>query len=297
MQDKNVKVKGLVSCIIPTYKRSDTLLRAVNSVLAQTYDNIEVLVVDDNNPNDEYSLSTQEKIKTISDSRIRYILQKKHINGAVARNEGIKKAKGEFIAFLDDDDEWLPNKIEEQVEFLNKNLQIDGVSCLYSIKNKGEIVRVCKPYTGEQLHKKVLDRSVSVFTTTILVRRKALDEAGYFDENLLRHQDLQLLLDFLYHHNMEVIEDYLAILHSDSEINHPNVKKMIEVKCTFFDKCRKHMQKYSISEQKQILAAHYFEIVVAAIRNKNMFIAFKYILKIGINPKAYKNVVRRWKSR
>ena len=80
----------LVSVVIPTYKRSDTLIRAVSSVLNQSYRNIEVIVVDDNTPNDVYSIETQEKLKRIKDSRIRYIQQEKHINGAVARNVGIR---------------------------------------------------------------------------------------------------------------------------------------------------------------------------------------------------------------
>src|SRR5690554_2886294 len=97
-------IKGMVSCIIPTYKRSETLVRAINSVLEQTYKKIEILVIDDNHPNDRFSLMVQKQLEQFND-KVRYIQQEKHVNGAVARNVGIKFARGEYIAFLDDDDE------------------------------------------------------------------------------------------------------------------------------------------------------------------------------------------------
>lgn len=132
-------VKGMVSCIIPTYKRSDTLIRAVKSVINQSYKNLEIIIVDDNEPNDEYSLIVQERLKAISDERIRYIQQKKHINGAAARNVGINAARGEFIAFLDDDDEWLPSKIEKQINKLMSNQEYNGITCLYTICTNGKV--------------------------------------------------------------------------------------------------------------------------------------------------------------
>lgn len=287
----------MVSCIIPTYKRSDTLLRAVKSVLNQTYRNLEVLIVDDNEPNDEYSLDIQARLKTLTDERVRFIQQERHINGAAARNAGIRAAQGEFVAFLDDDDEWLPNKIEKQIGYLKKHSEVQGVSCLYTIKKEDKMVRMCKPYSVDNIHKKVLDRSVSIFTTTILLRKEALDEAGYFDERLIRHQDLQLFLDFLYIHNMGVVQECLAILHADSEINHLEVDKMIKVKERFFNICERHILRYDRNVRKEIFAAHYFEIVLAAIKSKRIGIAIKYIMKIGFNFKAYGRVIARWRSR
>lgn len=290
-------IEGLVSCVIPTYKRSDTLLRAIHSVLNQSYKKIEVIVVDDNEPNDEYSRETQNKLSMVIDTRLRFVQQKKHINGAVARNVGIKEAHGEFITFLDDDDEWLPKKVEKQVTFLNANKNIDGVSTLYRVYKNGEVIRVCTPYTGVNLHRKVIDRSVSVFTSTILLRRKAFDEAGYFNESLLRHQDLQLLLDFLFDHKIGVLQEYEVKLHADSEINHPNVDKIIDIKKKFFFECHRHLERYGKTEQKEIMAAHYFEIAFAALRARRYGLTLKYLFKIGITPKAYMAVLSRYKNR
>lgn len=117
----NEYIAGLVSVVMPTYKRSEMLSRAIDSVLAQTYTNIELLLVNDNEPGDEFTKDLQQRVAVYStDSRFKLILQEKHVNGAVARNVGIRQAKGEYIAFLDDDDWWEPNKLEEQIKELSR---------------------------------------------------------------------------------------------------------------------------------------------------------------------------------
>lgn len=220
----------LVSCVIPTYKRSEMLLMAVNSALAQTHWNIEVIVVDDNIPNDEYSLAVQEKLKDISDERLVYVQQEKHINGAAARNWGIKTAKGKYVAFLDDDDEWMPDKIDSQLEYLKENPCCKGCSCLYTFYKNGNPIQKCPPYLNDNLLFKILSRSVQMFTSTILLDREILIQAGMFDEELVRHQDLQMLADFQATAPIAVLNEYYVKIHKDSDINRPNIRKAIDRK-------------------------------------------------------------------
>jgi glycosyltransferase involved in cell wall biosynthesis len=290
-------IKGLVSCVIPTYKRSDTLVKSINSVLCQTYPNIEVLVVDDNEPNNVYSLDVQYKLSKIQDERVKYIKQVKHINGAAARNVGIRASQGEFVAFLDDDDEWLPEKVGKQVDYLNKHQEISGVSVLYTYYFNGIPTRKCLHYTTEELHLKVLNRSVAICTPTVLLRKSALDETEYFNESLKRHQDLQLLLDFLYEHKMEVIQEYLVVINTDSTENRANTETIVAIKTNFFNVIPKHFERYDKKTKRNIYAAHYFEIAFVALKNKNKRIAIKYILKVGFNPQAYKELFNRYKVR
>ena len=112
-------IQGLVSVVIPTYKRADKLKRAIDSVIGQTYPDLEILVVNDNEADDEYTERLKKIFADITDSRVRLVMQEKHINGAAARNAGIKASKGEYIAFLDDDDVWAKRKIERQVDTLS----------------------------------------------------------------------------------------------------------------------------------------------------------------------------------
>jgi len=105
----------LISIIIPTYKRSEMLGRAINSALKQTYENIEIIVVDDNNDGDQFREKTEHTMLSFSsEPRIRYIKHHSNLGGSFARNTGIDNAKGDFVAFLDDDDEYFHDKIEKQ---------------------------------------------------------------------------------------------------------------------------------------------------------------------------------------
>ena len=108
----------LVSAVIPTHKRAVTLPRALQSALAQTYRKMEVVVVIDG-PDAE----TKRALKQINDPRVRIVQLESNVGGGGARNAGVSAARGEWIAFLDDDDEWLPEKIERQIALLT------SVSC------------------------------------------------------------------------------------------------------------------------------------------------------------------------
>lgn len=288
----------LVSCIIPTYRRSDMLTRAVDSALNQTHRNVEVLVVDDNEPNSAESGAVKELLKKyVADARVRYVVQEKHINGAVARNVGIYAAKGKYIAFLDDDDEWLPEKIEKQVAILENNPEIGGASCLYMHFLNGEETRRCEAYSGDDLQFKILSRQVAVFTSTFMGRKDKIIEAGAFNPTLLRHQDLQFLADFLSVAPIYPVPEHLVKLHADSAINRPNTKKLIGVKNAFFEVEKNLIASYTSKEQKRIRNAHNFEIVFSALKEKKLMTAVQYMLKIGFYLQSYTDVILRYKSR
>lgn len=289
--------KELVSCVIPTYKRSDTLLRAVNSVLNQTYENVEVIIVDDNEPDDEYSIETQKKIELIKDARVRYVKQEKHVNGAVARNVGIKCAQGEFVAFLDDDDEWLPTKIEHQMKLFMEDNSIDAVTSLWMLYDNGMEVRRCPQYTSDNLQFKVFLREVAVYTSTLVIKKAVVEKFGGFDEHLLRHQDLQFLVDALNEAKFEVLNEYLVCLHADSNINRPNVYKLIDAKKAFFASVNNSYMKYDRKMQKRIKNAHNYEVAFQALKSKNIFVAMQYILKSGINITSINDLIKRMKAR
>ena len=249
-------ISGMVSCVIPSYKRCETVTRAVKSVLNQTYSNIEVLVVDDNEPNDEYSLALQKALEIFKNNdKVRYIQQKVHRNGAVARNIGIREAKGEYVAFLDDDDEWCTEKISKQVEILKKNPEIGTVTCLWSIYKKGEILRKCNSYTADNIQFKIFLREVAVYTSTVLMRKNSILKYGGFDEELLRHQDLQFLIDDASDNQFAVLNEHLVKLHIDSDINRPNLDKLINAKKAFFASVNKEFSKY-VSAYKTIDTAN-----------------------------------------
>ena len=102
-------MNALVSVIIPTYNRKESLLRSVESVLNQTYKNIEIIIVDDNS-----SDGTSEKVQEISDNRVDYIKLERNSGACAARNTGIRNAHGDYIAFQDSDDYWYPDEYQSE---------------------------------------------------------------------------------------------------------------------------------------------------------------------------------------
>lgn len=113
--------RPLVSAIIATYKRADLVPRAIESVRKQTYTNMEIIIIDDASPD-----NTESVVRSIPDNRIRYIRHENNKGNSATRNTGIRAAKGEYIAFLDDDDEWCVDKIERQ---LHQIRNYDAVLC------------------------------------------------------------------------------------------------------------------------------------------------------------------------
>jgi len=124
--------KELVSVIIPTYNRASLLPRAIISVLNQTYANLEVLIIADNCTDN----TTQILDDFRNNSKIKIIELSENVGGAEARNIGLNKAKGEYIAFLDDDDEWYPEKISAQIKILKKKKDVCIVGCNCQFKTK-----------------------------------------------------------------------------------------------------------------------------------------------------------------
>lgn len=287
-----------VSCIIPSYKRCDTVTRAIDSVLKQTYKNIEVCLVDDNVPGDEYSQKLKEALKKYEgDNRVRYISQEKHINGAVARNVGIKAATGDYISFLDDDDEWLPEKIERQMKLLHADPTLDACTVLWELYQDGKKIRKCVPYIADDLQLKVFLRSVVIYTSTIIIRKKAIEQFGGFDEKLSRHQDLQFIIDSLKCAKYGVLNEYYVVVHTDSQINRPDVKKLIKVKKDFFRSVSDQFNRYNGTDKKRIMNAHYYEVAFQALKSKDYSIVIKYVLKAGIKIQSIKDLINRIKER
>jgi len=116
--------KPLVSVIIPTYNRADLIGHTIKSALNQSWQNLEIIVVDDASTDD-----TRTVVQAIPDPRIRYIGLEKNSGPSTARNTGVEQARGHFISFLDSDDEWRPEKTAHQVAALIQQTNPDNVVC------------------------------------------------------------------------------------------------------------------------------------------------------------------------
>lgn len=180
-----------VSAIITTHNRCKLLARAIESVLSQTYQNIECIVVDDASTDETSDICKKYPIRYI------YISKEESHGGNYARNLGIKTSKGKYCAFLDDDDYWLPAKIEKQVNLIeHKNCEM--VFCgrrIEYIKGNSVEYKDSLPVSSQwgDMCKKIL-QTIPTTTTCILVDRQALIDVGMFDENLKFWQEYELTI-------------------------------------------------------------------------------------------------------
>lgn len=279
-------IQGLVSVVIPTYKRADKLKRAIDSVIGQTYPDLEILVVNDNEADDEYTKRLKEIFADIKDPRVRLIMQDAHINGAAARNAGIKAAKGEYIAFLDDDDVWAKRKIERQVDTLSSlDESFGAVSTLFRSFLGHKVISRSLPYKDGCIWEDILLRNVDVTTCSILIRRRALDETGYFDENLLRHQEVQLLSYLAHRYKIYLLKEYLLYVDAWGE-NNPDSGKMVKCKKDFLRSVKPLMDELPPRRRKRIVTMHQFEAAYVFWKEKNYPKAAGYLRPMLKDPVA-----------
>ena len=158
--------KKLITVIITTYNRSRDIERAINSVLNQTYKKIELIVVDDNANNPEEREKTEQIVKKYEN--VKLIKNEKNLGGALSRNVGIKNAKGEFIAFLDDDDVYEETKIEKQYKcYLEHEKENVGlIYCYHFIINEsGEVI---SEYHNHHGNRPLYDNMINCIASTTI---------------------------------------------------------------------------------------------------------------------------------
>lgn len=190
-------MEELVSVIIPAYNRANTITRAINSVLNQTYRNFEIIIVDDGSLD-----NTKQFVESIKDKRIVYIRHSCNKGGSASRNTGIKIANGQYVAFLDSDDEWLSEKIEKQLELFHKLGNSFGViyTGFYIISknkyifNRNEIIKKFIPEKKIYVLNDMLSKNCIGTLSTVMVRGNYLNMSGGFDESLKSCQDWDLYI-------------------------------------------------------------------------------------------------------
>jgi glycosyltransferase involved in cell wall biosynthesis len=202
-----------VSVIIPTFNRADRVIRAISSVLEQTFIDFEIIVVDDGS-----SDKTEKAVARFKD-RIKYIAHPANLGVSAARNTGIKNSSAPFIAFLDSDDHWLPEKLEVQMLFFETNTNALACQTEEIWIRKGRRVNPRKKHlkpSGDIFEPSL--KLCLVSPSAVMLRRSLLDDVGLFDENLPVCEDYDLWLRIACRHPVYLIQQPLIIKeggHSD----------------------------------------------------------------------------------
>ena len=211
-----------VSVVIPTYNRAGMLPRAMDSVLAQTYDDLELVVVDDGSTDD-----TEAVVTGYDDPRVRYVAHETNRGANVARNTGIEAAAGEYVAFLDSDDEWRPEKLQRQMDRVEDGTWV-GAYCGAETRTAGVGAELrasvasllaradAEPdyHGGTELVGEILADNVQPGAgSTLLVRTDVARAVGGFDEELDRFQDPEFVLRVLGEGPLTYVDEPLVVRH------------------------------------------------------------------------------------
>lgn len=175
----------LVSVVIPAYNAAPFLSSALESVLAQTYKNYELLVIDDG--------STDATAAVVKRLPIVRLLSQCHTGAGAARNRGIEASRGSLVAFLDADDIWMPSKLEKQVVFLQRHPDIGMAICEHTVLEEDGRERMSDKsvlFKGDTVKNIFLHSDVA--TPTVIVRKQVFNKVGLFDESLLCAEDENL---------------------------------------------------------------------------------------------------------
>ena len=240
--------KGLVSIIIPTHNRAKMVQRAIQSVFQQTYRNVEVIVVA-NGCVDDTSKIINDCIKKYK--KIKFLEYQESLGGAEARNKGIHIAQGEYIAFLDDDDEWIETKLEKQVNILKKyDFCIVG-SNYYEISQSSIKERKFKEIVSfyDMNFENILG------SYTFCMTKKEYIQGLIINKNLKANQDYDLWLKILQKTKKDayIIQEYLSKYYQHSEKISTNYKNKIDAQKKFLTYWEKNLTKNGIRYQQMKL--------------------------------------------
>jgi len=268
-----------VSVVIPTYNAAQYIGETVESVLNQSYKEYEIVVVNDG------STDNTEQVLQKYGNRIRYIKQTNGGEGA-ARNRGIREAHGEWVAFLDADDLWLPHKLKVQMEFAAQHPDVDliyGDASSFDINGvlTKSMFKERRPYEGYVINNLLVENFVPVLS--VIVRKKCLEKSGLFKEGMKHCTDYEMWLRcakfFKFGYVNEVIVSYRIHEKGISQ----NIEEMHKAHLSILNTALKDM-KIPYATAARIRGFNYFKFGYVCFEKKHKDASKNFFLSILNNP-------------
>lgn len=271
----------LISVVMPTYNGEKTIKKAIESILSQTYPKIEIIVVDDQSTD-----NTSSVVKSIIDQRVKYFKLPQKGNGSVARNLGIRKASGDWIALLDDDDQWLPNKLLVQYEYIMSKdpNEWKAVGCSKYYGENDNWKKVILEKEGD-LRADILQMNISISGgSSLLMTKKVLNELGGFDESFQRHQDMELELRYLRKYKLAIVKEPLVKVSGHQfriwgKPEESKAQRLFLAKENFLKVFKNDIDSLGKTISNKIYARHWLQGARYFAVEGNLKNTFKYLLK------------------
>ncbi len=275
----------LVSVVLPAYNRASCIERSIRSVLAQTYSDFELIVVDDCSAD-----NTEEVVAAIDDPRLTYIRLEQNAGAAGARNAGIRRAKADFIAFQDSDDVWMPHKLETQMQVMLQASAKVGVvySRFFRCNERGEKwlePELEKLPAGNVLEKSLLTSFVS--TQVILARKECFDVVGEFDAGLRCLEDWEWVIRASAKYEFVGVEEALVNVFYSSNSITINQNRFVALS-KIAEKNFMFYEQYPASAYRHLCTLAIFYYLSGKEDQARLYIVqMKKLLKLHFNAKAW----------
>lgn len=260
----------LVSIVLPTHNRDAVIDRAIQSVLRQTYQEFELIVVDDASTDE-----TEELVDSYRDGRVTYVRHDVNRGAPAARNTGFQNASGELVAYIDSDDEWLPSKLEKQVaEFERWGPDVGLVYTGFYMVH-GHVTEVGKkPTKSGDIFRDMLAFDQVGPTSTVMVRSECLRTCGGFDESLPARQDYDLWLRLTKSYDVAYVQEPLVKIHREHEGKiSDNVESRISAHQKVLEKLEPELARLPRNERNEVLGQQYFSMARFLQRNERFRLA------------------------
>lgn len=274
-----VKKDILVSVVIPTYNRPVYLKRCIDSVLNQTYKNIEIIVVDDNDPKSDARRETELVMSTYSSiDNITYLRHDRNKNGSAARNTGWRHSHGKYITFIDDDDMIASTKIEKQMECL-EHLDSSWGACytgyrLY--KEHGDSQISCEKRSGDCYVAALMRTMFMGSGSNLFLRKSVVDEIDGYDETFVRNQDIEFLVRVLENHKLAYVDEVLLTIYQEGERPNRSFEQLESISQHYLSKFKKRIDALKPDDRERVYS------VISLERCRGAFYKKKYLQGLKI---------------
>lgn len=269
----------LVSVIIPTFGRANYIERAITSVLNQTHTNFEIIIVDDNGLGTNNQILTKQVVeKFLVNNKIRYFSYAKNMNGSYARNYGANYANGDYICFLDDDDEFVKTKIEKQLVAM-ANGNYGACYCGHIRKNliSGKNT-IYNPGAFGDVKKNMAFNDVDFcLGSTLMIKKDIFDSFGGFDVNLKRFQDYNLGIKIAFSTLVGVVSTPETIIYTHDGSNKP--KQFFEIEKArndYYSSVINYINNLDKKSVRRFVFLHNYFLLKEATKAKKIKKIFKY---------------------
>lgn len=276
------KKQSLVSVVIPTYKRPVYLKRAIDSVLHQTYESVEAIVVDDNDPGTEDRRETEKLMCAYADDpRVRYLRQERNRGGSAARNAGWKVSTADYITFLDDDDELLPERTALQVQCL-AGLDPSWGMCYtgYTVTKEDGSRQTSSETRSGYLYPEALMKTLFMGSgSNLFLRKSVVDEINGYDERFRRNQDLEFLARATEHYKIAYIDQPLLTIRREGYRTELRYEEIAAINNFYLEQFKDRIDALPEKDRKRVYAVIALECFRGALRYKKPIEGIKILLK------------------